>query len=229
MIYVLEDDKNIRKLLSFALKKEGFDVEGFEEAVSMYEALKKKMPRLLLLDVMLPGDDGFTVLEKLRNNVSTKKLPIIMLTAKNSEIDKLQGLDGGADDYVTKPFGIAELMARIRAVLRRSEDGRAGNVYHYNSLSVDDGKHQVTVDGRTVSLSQKEYGLLLMLIKADGKACSREELLSGIWGKNYGESRTLDVHIRNLRKKLVPADRMIVTVKGMGYRLSEECYEAENI
>ena len=225
MIYVLEDDKNIRKLLSFALKKEGFDVEGFEEAGSMYEALEEEIPRLLLLDVMLPGDDGFTVLEKLRNNNITKKLPIIMLTAKNSEIDKLQGLDGGADDYVTKPFGIAELMARIRALLRRSETGKAGNVYHYKSLTVDDGKHLVTVAGRVVSLSQKEYDLLLMLIKADGRACSREELLSGVWGENYGESRTLDVHIRKLRKKLFPVEGMIVTVKGMGYRLSEECYE----
>lgn len=229
MIYVLEDDKNIRKLLSFALKKEGFDVEGFEEAGPMYEALEEKIPRLLLLDVMLPGDDGFTVLEKLRNNSMTKKLPIIMLTAKNSEIDKLQGLDGGADDYVTKPFGIAELMARIRALLRRSEDGKERNVYHYKSLTVDDSKHLVTAAGRTVSLSQKEYDLLLMLLKADGRVCSREELLSGVWGENYGESRTLDVHIRKLRKKLYPVEGMIMTVKGMGYRVSEECYEAENI
>ncbi|MBO6214709.1 MAG: response regulator transcription factor [Lachnospiraceae bacterium] len=240
MIYVLEDDKNIRKLLSFALTKEGYEVEGFEEAGSMYRALNERVPRLLLLDVMLPGDDGFTVLQKLRSSSATEKLPIIMLTAKNSEIDKLQGLDGGADDYVTKPFGIAELTARIRAVLRRSEDNKASDVYSYGfeqaslasskrfrrnlhgTLCVDDSKHLVTVEGREVSLSQKEYALLLMLLKAEGRACSREELLRQVWGENYGESRTLDVHIRKLRKKLAPLDEMIVTVKGMGYRLSEE-------
>ena len=220
MIYVLEDDKNIRKLLSFALKKEGFKVEEFGEAESLYEALDKAIPGLLLLDVMLPGDDGFTVLEKIRSKKTTKRLPIIMLTAKNSEIDKLQGLDGGADDYVTKPFGIAELIARIKAVLRRSEG--TGNVFSRRELIVDNRKHLVTVEGRTVSLSQKEYDLLLMLLRAEGKVCSREELLNGVWGANYGESRTLDVHIRKLRKKLFPAGDLIITVKGIGYRLTED-------
>lgn len=171
MIYVLEDDKNIRKLLRFALSGEGFETREFSEADSFYIALYQEIPRLLLLDVMLPGDDGFTVLKKISNNSATENMPVIMLTAKNSEIDKLQGLDGGADDYVTKPFGIAELMARIRAVLRRSEGTKTKRQYKYLSMVLDDEKHQVKLDGEIVPLSKKEYGLLLMLLKAEGKVC----------------------------------------------------------
>lgn len=221
MIYILEDDKNIRKLLRFALNGEGFDTVDFSEADSLYIALDQEIPRMLLLDIMLPGDDGFTVLRKIRSNAATANLPVIMLTAKNSELDKLQGLDGGADDYVTKPFGIAELIARIRAVLRRSEGTRPKKKYKYLSLVLNDEKHQVTLDGDIVPLSNKEYGLLLMLLKAEGKVCTREELLASVWGENYGESRTLDVHIRKLRKKLLPISDHIETVKGLGYRLSE--------
>ena len=217
MIYIVEDDANIRKMLVFAIAREGYEVKEFPDASTLYDSLEKEMAQLLILDIMLPGEDGFTVLEKLRGNPSTKRLPVIILTAKNSEIDKLRGLDGGADDYVTKPFGIAELMARIRAVIRRSEV-QTDNIYETANLKVDCGKHIVTVDGNEVILSKKEYDLLVLLLKAKGNVCTREELLNAVWGENYGESRTLDVHIRKLRHKLDNED-LIETVKGFGYRI----------
>lgn len=217
MIYIVEDDANIRKMLVFAIAREGYEIKEFPDASTLYDSLEKEMAQLLILDIMLPGEDGFTVLEKLRGNPSTKRLPVIILTAKNSEIDKLRGLDGGADDYVTKPFGIAELMARIRAVIRRSEV-QTDNIYETANLKVDCGKHIVTVDGNEVILSKKEYDLLVLLLKAKGNVCTREELLNAVWGENYGESRTLDVHIRKLRHKLDNED-LIETVKGFGYRI----------
>lgn len=220
MIYIVEDDANIRKMLMFAIARAGFEVKEFPDASQLYSYLEEEMPQLLILDIMLPGEDGFTVLEKLRSNPATKKLPVIILTAKNSEIDKLHGLDGGADDYVTKPFGIAELMARIRAVIRRYEV-QTDTVYEVANLKVDEGKHIVTVDGNEIVLSKKEYDLLVLLLKAKGNVCSREELLSAVWGENYGESRTLDVHIRKLRHKLDNED-LIETVKGFGYRIREK-------
>lgn len=220
MIYIVEDDANIRKMLMFAIARAGFEVKEFPDASQLYSSLEEEMPQLLILDIMLPGEDGFTVLEKLRSNLATKKLPVIILTAKNSEIDKLHGLDGGADDYVTKPFGIAELMARIRAVIRRYEV-QTDTVYEVSNLKVDEGKHIVTVDGNEIVLSKKEYDLLVLLLKAKGNVCSREELLSAVWGENYGESRTLDVHIRKLRHKLDNED-LIETVKGFGYRIREK-------
>lgn len=204
----------------FAIARAGFEVKEFPDASQLYSSLEEEMPQLLILDIMLPGEDGFTVLEKLRSNLATKKLPVIILTAKNSEIDKLHGLDGGADDYVTKPFGIAELMARIRAVIRRYEV-QTDTVYEVANLKVDEGKHIVTVDGNEIVLSKKEYDLLVLLLKAKGNVCSREELLSAVWGENYGESRTLDVHIRKLRHKLDNED-LIETVKGFGYRIREK-------
>ncbi|MBE5918152.1 MAG: response regulator transcription factor [Pseudobutyrivibrio ruminis] len=217
MIYIVEDDANIRKMLVFAIAREGYEIKEFPDASTLYDSLEKEMAQLLILDIMLPGEDGFTVLEKLRGNPSTKRLPVIILTAKNSEIDKLRGLDGGADDYVTKPFGIAELMARIRAVIRRSEV-QTDNIYETANLKVDCGKHIVTVDENEVILSKKEYDLLVLLLKAKGNVCTREELLNAVWGENYGESRTLDVHIRKLRHKLDNED-LIETVKGFGYRI----------
>lgn len=217
MIYIVEDDANIRKMLVFAIAREGYEIKEFHDASTLYDSLEKEMAQLLILDIMLPGEDGFTVLEKLRGNPSTKRLPVIILTAKNSEIDKLRGLDGGADDYVTKPFGIAELMARIRAVIRRSEI-QTDSIYETANLKVDCGKHIVTVDGNEVILSKKEYDLLVLLLKAKGNVCTREELLNAVWGENYGESRTLDVHIRKLRHKLDNED-LIETVKGFGYRI----------
>ena len=217
MIYIVEDDANIRKMLVFAIAREGYEIKEFPDASTLYDSLEKEMAQLLILDIMLPGEDGFTVLEKLRGNPSTKRLPVIILTAKNSEIDKLRGLDGGADDYVTKPFGIAELMARIRAVIRRSEI-QTDSIYETANLKVDCGKHIVTVDGNEVILSKKEYDLLVLLLKAKGNVCTREELLNAVWGENYGESRTLDVHIRKLRHKLDNED-LIETVKGFGYRI----------
>lgn len=225
MIYVLEDDMNIRKMLSFALGREGYQVKEFSNSRIMYESLLNETPELLLLDIMLPGEDGFHVLGKLRKNPKTKNLPIIILTAKSNEIDKLQGLDGGADDYVTKPFGVAELMARIRAVLRRSRGGEEQNLFTIADLTVDDDRHKVFVSDQEITLSKKEYALLLILLRAKGKVCTREALLSGVWGVNYGESRTLDVHIRKLRQKLLSEGERIETIKGVGYRIKEDGYE----
>ena len=226
MIYILEDDNNIRKMLSFALEREGYEVKSFVSAEEMYGSLADIMPELLLLDIMLPGEDGFSVLQRLRNDPVTDYLPVIILTAKNSEIDKLEGLNSGADDYVTKPFAIAELIARVKAVLRRSERPVESGVYNVGSLSVDDSRHLVKVGDDIISLSRKEYDLLLFLLGAGGKVRSREEILSEVWGDNYGESRTLDVHIRKLRRKLGPAGDMIMTIKGRGYRLGEDVDEA---
>ncbi len=226
MIAILEDDANIRKMLLYALKIEGFDVIAFSESTALYKELEILMPELLLLDIMLPGDDGFTVLSKLRKNKKTERIPVIILTAKSSEVDKLQGLNGGADDYVTKPFSIAELSARVRAVLRRSKGAYLQSIYQVSSIEVDDNKHTVRVGNQLVLLSKKEYDLLLILIKAQGNICTREQLLSEVWGENYGESRTLDVHIRKLRQKLLFAGELIETVKGVGYRLKEELDEA---
>ncbi len=228
MVYILEDDKNIRKMLSYALAREGYDTEGFEEADAFYAAMGERHPQLILLDIMLPGEDGFTVLNRLKSAAATKDIPVIVLTAKNSEIDKLNGLDGGADDYVTKPFGVAELMARIRAVLRRCEVRFPQKTFTVRALHIDDEKHIVTVEGEQVALSKKEYDLLLMLVGAGGGVCTREELLEAVWGENYGESRTLDVHIRRLRKKLFSMGACIVTVKGVGYRFAEEPDETQD-
>ena len=233
MIYILEDDDNIRKLVSYALVREGFEAEGFPTPKKFYKAMEKKQPDLILLDIMLPEEDGLSILHRLRQDVITSEIPVIMLTAKSSEYDKVTGLDSGADDYIAKPFGIVELTSRVRAVLRRSRrmpyvmdekpEKAASEEYKVGTLYVDPSRHIIKVGGKEVVLSFKEFNLLMVLLEAKGKVVSREQLLSRVWGEYYGESRTLDVHIRKLRVKLgKKAGSYIQTVKGIGYKLARE-------
>jgi two-component system alkaline phosphatase synthesis response regulator PhoP len=221
LIYTLEDDDNIRKLVSYALEREGYEVSGFGEPRSFHKAMDQQIPALVLLDIMLPEEDGLTILKKIRKNRATENLPVIMLTARDSEYDKANGLDMGADDYISKPFGIVELTSRLRAVLRRSHRREEeSEIYEVGKLYVDPGRHIIRADDEDVELSYKEYCLLITLLEAEGRVVPREELLSRVWGEYYGESRTLDVHIRKLRVKLGDkAGGYIKTVKGIGYKL----------
>lgn len=223
LIYILEDDDNIRKLVSYALEREGYEVRGYGEPKSFHKAMDQQIPALVLLDIMLPEEDGLTILKKIRKNRTTENLPVIMLTARDSEYDKANGLDMGADDYISKPFGIVELTSRLRAVLRRSRRREEeSEIYEVGKLYVDPGRHIIRVDDRDVELSYKEYCLLITLLEAEGRVVPREELLSRVWGEYYGESRTLDVHIRKLRVKLGDkAGGYIKTVKGIGYKLEK--------
>ncbi len=221
MIYLVEDDDNIRKLVCYALRKEGFEVNGFLKPSEFWKEITIKVPQLILLDIMLPEEDGLSVLQKLQNTENTKNIPVIMLTAKDSEFDKVTGLDMGADDYISKPFGMTELISRIRAVLRRYEKNNLHTDYSIGALCVEPEKHIIKVDGEEISLSFKEYSLLMMLLEADGSVVTREKLLATVWGEFYEESRTLDVHIRKLRVKLKSAGKLIKTIKNIGYRLGE--------
>ncbi|MBR7132723.1 MAG: response regulator transcription factor [Clostridia bacterium] len=218
MIYILEDDDSIRKLVIYALRQTGFEAEGFEAPSQLYKAIGQKMPQLLLLDIMLPEEDGISVLSKLRNKSETRELPIIMLTAKSTEYDKVMGLDSGADDYIAKPFGTMELISRIKALLRRTAKNET--IYRVGNLSVDEQKHIVLVESKEVILTLKEYEILLLMIKNQGTVFSRDTLLERIWGYEYdGESRTVDVHIKTLRTKLREAGELIETVRGFGYKI----------
>lgn len=220
MIYILEDDDNIRKLVSYALEREGFDVCGFDAPHDLRDALSTSVPQLFLLDIMLPGEDGLSILKSLRKNPVTANIPVIMLTAKGSEFDKVTGLDMGADDYIAKPFGMTELISRVRAVLRRYEKtAPREKVYQIGSLYVNPAKHIIEVSGKNVELSYKEYSLLTVLLEADGNVVERETLLARVWGEYYTESRTLDVHIRKLRVKLGEAGELIKTIKNIGYKI----------
>jgi len=221
LIYLLEDDASIRKLVIYALESQGFEAEGFETPHLFWDAMKLRRPQLVLLDVMLPEEDGITVLKKIRNNDAI--LPVIMLTAKNTEFDRVEGLDAGADDYISKPFGIMELIARIRAVLRRSERGNESVDYNIGILRLIPDSHQVLVNGTEVQLTYKEYTLLQLLAENQDKVLTREVLLERIWGLGTErENRTLDVHIRTLRAKLMDAGNYIQTIRGVGYRLTGE-------
>ena len=223
MIYILEDDDNIRKLVSYALEREGYDVRGFDAPRPLRDALSAAAPELFLLDIMLPDEDGLSVLTKLRETPATADIPVIMLTAKGSEFDKVTGLDMGADDYIAKPFGMTELISRVRAVLRRYEKTTPREkIYQIGDLYVNPAKHIIEVSGKSVELSYKEYLLLMALLEAEGKVVERETLLSKVWGEYYTESRTLDVHIRKLRIKLGEVGGAIQTVKGIGYKIGGE-------
>lgn len=219
MIYLVEDDDNIRKLVCYALTKEGFDVQGYDSPKQFWQGMSQELPELILLDIMLPEEDGLSVLNQLKSHGKTERIPVIMLTAKSSEFDKVTGLDLGADDYVSKPFGTMELMSRVRAVLRRFEKTNVQRSYTLGALYVDPQKHIITVSGEEIPLSYKEYLLLLVLLEAEGNVVTRSKLLASVWGEYYTESRTLDVHIRKLRIKLGDAGKMIQTVKGIGYKL----------
>ena len=219
MIYVLEDDDNIRKLILYTLRTSGFEAEGFERPSAFLQAMATEKPRLVLLDLMLPEEDGLSVLKKLRGGMDTATLPVILLTAKGTEYDKVIGLDAGADDYIPKPFGMLELVSRIKAVLRRTEPA-AQEEYQVGTLYVCPARHIVRAGGQDVKLALKEFELLCTLLRSAGVVLTRDALLSQIWGYSFdGESRTVDVHIRNLRKKLGEAGNCIETVKGIGYKI----------
>ena len=221
MIYLVEDDANIRELVIYTLRQSGLAAEGFERPSEFNRACAEKLPRMVLLDIMLPEEDGLSILQRLRANPATKKLPVMMLTAKSSEYDKVVGLDRGADDYLPKPFGMMELLARVKALLRRAEDNSDGTEYVLDELYVCPEKHAVTVDGEPVTLTKKEFDILCMLLSNRDIVLSRDKLLNTIWGYDFdGENRTVDVHIRTLRSKLGKAGRHIETVRGVGYRIS---------
>ena len=219
VIYFVEDDANIRKLVCYALEKEGYTVKGFALPSEFNQAIKEEKPQLVLLDIMLPEEDGLSVLKKLQADVNYKNIPVIMITAKCSEFDKVTGLDMGADDYIAKPFGMTELISRVRAVLRRYEKTNITTEYRIGDLYVNPEKHIIEVSGKEITLSFKEYSLLMVLLEAKGNVVTRETLLVRVWGEFYDESRTLDVHIRKLRVKLETAGELIHTVKNIGYKL----------
>lgn len=223
VIYVVEDDRNIREIESFTLKNAGYEVEDFACAGDFYERLAQKAPGLILLDVMLPDEDGLEMVKKLRSRAETTRIPIIMVTAKTTELDKVKGLDMGADDYMTKPFGVMELISRVKAVLRRSgQTGSEDRVLSLGKLSLDRERRAVTVDGQPCELTYKEYELLKLLLTNAGIVTTREVILDKVWGTDFeGESRTLDMHIKTLRQKLKEAGGMIKTVRNVGYILSD--------
>ena len=219
MIYLLEDDDAIRKLVVYALEGQGFRVEGFALPSAFHRAMERELPELVLLDIMLPEEDGLHILKSLRAAAATRTLPVILLTAKNAEYDRIIGLDGGADDFITKPFSMLELAARIRAVLRRSESA-APREFALGALYVCPARHIVRVDGADVTLTNKEFELLCLLLENQGLVLSRASLMDHVWGMELErENRTLDVHIRMLRAKLGPAGSLIETVRGVGYRM----------
>ncbi len=223
MIYLLEDDTSIQKFVTYALNNSGFEVVGFETPSEFWKAIKEEKPELLLLDIMLPEEDGISILGKLRAKDDTKNLPIIMLTAKSTEYDRIIGLDMGADDYVAKPFSVMELISRIKAVLRRtsSENGNNSKTeYVVGDVTLCTTKHTVKVKGEEIKLTYKEFELLSMLMKNREKVFDRDELLVKIWGYDFdGENRTVDVHIRTLRSKLKDGGNIIETVRGVGYKV----------
>lgn len=222
MIYCVEDDSSIRELVVYTLESTGFHARGFEDGKMFEEALAQEVPELVLLDIMLPGEDGMQILKKLKSSSKTKDIPVIMVTAKGAEYDKVMGLDAGADDYVTKPFGMMELVSRIKAVLRRSQkkDGSEEKILSYGEIQMNTGKHEVTVGGEVVQLTLKEYELLKRLIKNPNMVLTRDQLLEDIWGYDFdGETRTVDVHVRTLRQKLGSCGECIETVRGVGYRM----------
>jgi len=221
MIYFLEDDSNIRNFVIYALNNSGFDVCGFDHPSKFWKAVNDELPELIILDIMLPEEDGIQILNKLRNDPVTSQLPVMMLTAKSTEYDKVIGLDSGADDYMTKPFGTMELLSRIKALLRRSKlKAEAETEYRIKDFYLNPSKHIVKVSGEEIKLTYKEFQLLCLLFESKGKVFSRDEILSRIWGYDFtGESRTVDVHIRTLRAKLKSAGDMIQTVRGIGYKV----------
>ena len=218
-VFVIEDDEDIREIVIYALGSAGFDADGFETGDEFFTAIETGLPTLVLLDIMLPQDDGLTILKRLRSMPKTKTLPVIMLTAKNSEYDKVKGLDMGADDYISKPFGVMELLSRVNAVLRRS-GGESGEKMEVSGLSLDHARREVRSDGEPIKLTFKEYELLYCLMLNTGLVLSREKIMASVWGYDFeGESRTVDMHIKTLRQKLGKSGALIKTVRNVGYKL----------
>ena len=222
MIYCVEDDSAIRDLMVYTLRASGFEAMGFENDTGFWAAMKEQRPEMIILDVMLPGEDGLTILQKLRSSPVTSDIPVIMATAKDSEYDKVIGLDSGADDYLAKPFGMMEMVSRIKAVLRRAGN-RQNLVLSCGMISMDENKHTVTVDGKPVLLTLKEYELLKLLMESPGRAFPRDNILQSVWGIDFSvETRTVDVHIGTLRTKLEKAEGCIKTIRGVGYKMETE-------
>lgn len=220
MIFCVEDDSSIRELVLYTLKASGFEAAGFATAASFWQGMKSGSPELILLDIMLPDEDGISILKKLRARAATAGIPVIMATAKGTEYDKVVGLDLGADDYLAKPFGMMEMISRIRAVLRRSAPLAASDRLKAGDLVLNKTSHQVTMADRPVELTLKEYDLLCMFMENPGNVFTREALLEGVWDSNYvGETRTVDVHVATLRTKLGEYGKLIKTVRGVGYRM----------
>ena len=220
MIWCVDDDNTIRDIEVYTLTQTGFEAKGFADGISMLEALKTEKPELIVLDIMLPGKDGVEILEEIRSNPETRKIPVIMATAKGTEMDKIQGLDTGADDYLVKPFGVMEMVSRIKAVLRRCEPDEKEEVLSIGKITLSDKEHLVIVNGEKVVLTFKEFEILKLFMSNPGIVFSRDKLLSEVWGIDYlCESRTVDMHIKTLRQKLGDAGALIETVIGVGYKM----------
>ena len=218
-IFIVEDDESIREIVIYALRSAGFEAFGYESGEELFVALDAKLPSLIILDIMLPKDDGLSILKRIRKMSNTKKLPVIMLTAKNSEFDKVKGLDTGADDYISKPFGVMELIARVNAVLRRG-GAEPEDKLDVSGLSLDNARREVRVDNEIIRLTFKEYELLYFLMMNEGLVLSRDKILESVWGYDFeGESRTVDMHVKTLRKKLGVSGSLIKTVRNVGYKL----------
>lgn len=223
MIYCIEDDNGIRDLIVYTLTASGYEAKGFADSSEFWMAVKQEIPTLILLDVMLPNEDGISILKKIRSDKKTAEIPVIMETAKETEYDKVVALDLGADDYLTKPFGMMEMVSRVRAVLRRTSKEEKKQDLKLNELEINTSRHIVYVNGKEVYLTLKEYDLLKLFMENIGRAFTRDQLLSSVWGTEYvGETRTVDVHIGTLRTKLGSAGDYIKTVRGVGYRMEEE-------
>ena len=221
-IYIVEDDVNIREIEAFSLKNSGYTVEEFGSAKEFWSRIYEKVPDLIVLDVMLPDEDGLSIVKKLRQWAESRYVPIIMVTSKTTELDRVKGLDRGADDYLTKPFGVMELISRVKALLRRSMQNHEIKQMKVGEIELNDEKRQVKVSGEPITLTYKEYELLKMLMSNTGIVLQREDIMVRIWGMDYeGESRTLDMHIKTLRHKLGDAGKKIRTVRNVGYQLEE--------
>ncbi len=222
MIFCVEDDSGIRDLMIYALNSAGFNARGFADGSEFFDALKNKMPRLIMLDIMLPGDDGITILKKLRSNPSTAEIPVIMASAKGTEYDKVVGLDLGADDYLAKPFGMMEMVSRVKAVLRRTAKTDSETSLCIGQIQLNTAEHTVSAGGRRIALTLKEYELLRLFMDNPGRVFTRDQLLGKVWNSDYiGETRTIDVHIGTLRTKLGDFGDYIETVRGVGYRMEK--------
>ena len=220
MIWCVEDDASIRDIEIYALHSTGFEARGFEDGASFFKALETQKPDLVILDIMLPGEDGISILRRMKEHADLRNIPVIIATAKGAEYDKILGLDMGADDYLVKPFGMMEMVSRVRAVLRRAEPGKVSHLLKAGGLVLNLDEHTVSVDGERVMLTYKEYELLKLFLSHPGVAFSRDQLFNEIWGMDYvGESRTVDMHIRTLRQKIGVYGKMIETVRNVGYRL----------
>lgn len=219
-IYIVEDDVNIREIERYALKNSGYEVEEFDCGADMFQRIGQKVPALLLLDIMLPNEDGLDILTRLRSDKNTEKLPVIMVTAKTSELDKVKGLDLGADDYISKPFGVMELISRVKALLRRTSSVQEDKKIVYKDIEIDNDKHAVYTNGKICELTFKEYELLKYMMINKGIVLSRDKIMNQVWGFDYqGESRTVDMHIKTLRQKLGDAGSCIKTVRNVGYMI----------